>query len=95
MPDPGDKVALERWRMILGRFADAGLGAPGDSQLQRMDRALDYLYMVGEVAIAMGRSVHATESLLSRARASLRHAYEATSDVPSGDAAPTSPEDAR
>jgi Mg-chelatase subunit ChlD len=36
---------LRRWRMVLGRYADAGLGGPalGGADL-RMDRALDYLY---------------------------------------------------
>jgi Mg-chelatase subunit ChlD len=38
--------ALERWRLILGRFAERSLpGALGtDGRLQRMDRVLDYLY---------------------------------------------------
>lgn len=41
----GEQGQLRRWRMVLGRYADAGLGGPalagGDL---RIDRALDYLY---------------------------------------------------
>ncbi len=89
-------VTADPWNAVL----DASVAETALGRLKAEHRAvLTLRYVddlpVGEVAIAMGRSVHATESLLSRARASLRHAYEATSDVPSGDAAPTSPEDAR
>ena len=33
----------ERWRLILGRYADRSLGAPG-GRAAEIDRALDYLY---------------------------------------------------
>jgi uncharacterized protein with von Willebrand factor type A (vWA) domain len=36
---------LRRWRLVLGKYADKGLGGPNLSQSdQRADRALDYLY---------------------------------------------------
>ncbi len=44
---PDDREALARWRLVLGRFAEARLGDPsagGRSDYGRMDRALDYLY---------------------------------------------------
>src|SRR5262245_106153 len=46
-PPPSDAAAaLARWRLILGRFAEPSLGAPGSagSKQCRMDRVLDYLY---------------------------------------------------
>jgi Mg-chelatase subunit ChlD len=40
-----DTVALARWRLILGRFADRSLqGCLKDGRQARMDRALEYLY---------------------------------------------------
>jgi Mg-chelatase subunit ChlD len=56
MPDPptptaSTDLAVARWRLVLGRFADQGLGAggggPGQAlagQYGRMERVLDYLY---------------------------------------------------
>ncbi len=46
MPDAADALALARWRLVLGRFADPSLGSCMRSQdgYTRMDRALDYLY---------------------------------------------------
>ena len=47
MADPkDDNLALARWRLVLGRFADQGLGAAGQGpgQYGRMERVLDYLY---------------------------------------------------
>jgi Mg-chelatase subunit ChlD len=45
MPESRNK-ALARWRLLLGRFADKGLGASldGDARYQQMDRVLEYLY---------------------------------------------------
>jgi Mg-chelatase subunit ChlD len=43
---PNPDADLERWRLVLGRFAEPCLGAcgaPGSKQ-SRMDRVLDYLY---------------------------------------------------
>lgn len=43
--DPAQTLALERWRLVLGRFAEPALGAlGGDERCQHMDRVLDYLY---------------------------------------------------
>jgi Mg-chelatase subunit ChlD len=44
--DARDEQALARWRLLLGRFADEGLGSPlrGHGDYQRRDRVLDYLY---------------------------------------------------
>ena len=46
MPDAADNHALARWRLVLGRFADRGLGGclEGEAAYQRMDRVLDHLY---------------------------------------------------
>src|SRR5512146_3020209 len=45
MADEKDNLALSRWRLVLGRFAEQGIGAPGlTGQAGRMDRVLDYLY---------------------------------------------------
>ena len=58
MSDNLDRLALARWRLVLGRFADRGLGLPagagpgtaagagpgGADRYDRMDRALDFLY---------------------------------------------------
>jgi Mg-chelatase subunit ChlD len=41
---PPDATILERWRLILGRFAQEQLPAPPDATRQRMEAALDYLY---------------------------------------------------
>ncbi|UXH79584.1 VWA domain-containing protein [Roseateles amylovorans] len=35
---------IQRWRLVLGRYAQSRLGDAGDQAQQRMDRALDYLY---------------------------------------------------
>ena len=46
-PAPEDALALQRWRLVLGRFAEGQLGAPGgagNSQYDRMDQVLQYLY---------------------------------------------------
>src|SRR5262245_36554734 len=45
-PSSDAAAALARWRLILGRFAEPSLGAPGGagSKQCRMDRVLDYLY---------------------------------------------------
>ena len=41
-----NEVDLQRWRLILGRFAEQRLGECGsrESRVARMDRVLDYLY---------------------------------------------------
>ncbi len=57
MADDQDRLALLRWRMVLGKFSERQLGAPGGSDAattgagaggsarhDRMDRALDFLY---------------------------------------------------
>lgn len=46
MPDDRGKLALARWRLVLGRFAENGMSGAlgGDSAYRRMDRALNYLY---------------------------------------------------
>ncbi|MCY2964166.1 MAG: VWA domain-containing protein [Planctomycetota bacterium] len=40
------ELEIARWRLVLGRFAEPGLGAvgPDNSPQRRMDRCLDYLY---------------------------------------------------
>lgn len=43
MPDATDARALQRWRLVLGRFAGSSLGSCTGGY-SRMDRALDYLY---------------------------------------------------
>jgi Mg-chelatase subunit ChlD len=48
MSDTDNQLALSRWRLVLGRFADEGLpgslgGARGNAY-GRMDRVLEYLY---------------------------------------------------
>lgn len=43
MPDAADSKALERWRLVLGRFSEQSLGSCTGGY-SRMDRALDYLY---------------------------------------------------
>ncbi len=42
MPDAD--LALARWRLVLGRFAEPGIGCDLDSGYGRMDRVLDHLY---------------------------------------------------
>ena len=57
MADDPDRLALLRWRLVLGKFSERHLGAPGGSDApmssagpggspsyDRMDRALDFLY---------------------------------------------------
>jgi Mg-chelatase subunit ChlD len=50
MADGGDRLALGRWRLVLGKVAEPrlpGLGGGGQmgmDRLARMDRMLDYLY---------------------------------------------------
>lgn len=49
MPDPQpppNDLAVARWRLVLGRFADQGLGpgGKGPAHYGRMERVLDYLY---------------------------------------------------
>src|SRR4051794_33919201 len=52
VPDDADEMALTRWRLVLGKFSERGLGACGglggkegrEGRYGRMDRALDYLY---------------------------------------------------
>ena len=39
-----ESVILERWRLVLGRFAKKQIPCGGGSQQQRMEAALDYLY---------------------------------------------------
>jgi Mg-chelatase subunit ChlD len=41
---PPDPISLDRWRLVLGRFATSRLPSRGDAQQQRMEAALDYLY---------------------------------------------------
>jgi len=44
--NPVSEADLQRWRLVLGRFAEPRLGACGSrgSKQTRMDRVLDYLY---------------------------------------------------
>ena len=71
--DPWDaRLAAARARAVL-----AGLGA--SNRLALTLRYLDGL-SVPEVAGHLGRSVHATETLLVRARAAFRRAYEEGGD---------------
>lgn len=46
MPEANAQLAMARWRLILGRFAedDLGAGLRGRGDYTRMDRVLDYLY---------------------------------------------------
>jgi Mg-chelatase subunit ChlD len=48
LADPQDELAVARWRLMLGRFAEPSLGdGAGDgakSKYGQMDRVLDYLY---------------------------------------------------
>jgi Mg-chelatase subunit ChlD len=40
-----DREALRRWRLVLGRYSEAGLRQPRLTEIElRCDRALDYLY---------------------------------------------------
>ena len=45
-PITAGETDLQRWRLVLGRFAEPRLGACGGrgSKQARMDRVLDYLY---------------------------------------------------
>jgi Mg-chelatase subunit ChlD len=41
----GERAALRRWRLVLGRYSEAGLRQPQLTEVElRADRALDYLY---------------------------------------------------
>lgn len=44
--DPRDDLAVARWRLMLGQFAEPSLGEKGrgPDAYRRMDKALDYLY---------------------------------------------------
>ena len=54
MADVDDRLALARWRLVLGRFSEGrlgepgagvpGAGAPGGDRYRRIDRALEFLY---------------------------------------------------
>lgn len=44
MPDPNDRLAAQRWRLVLGRFAEDGLPETLQGNQQRTDRVLDFLY---------------------------------------------------
>lgn len=44
MADAADRLAGERWRLVLGRFADDALPQAMSGQGQRIDRVLDFLY---------------------------------------------------
>src|SRR5688572_12386343 len=46
MPPEQNNLTLARWRLVLGRFSDQGLGpgAQGPAQYGRMEQVLDYLY---------------------------------------------------
>lgn len=46
MTDPAktNERDLQRWRLVLGRFAEPELGGCGGGREARMDRVLDYLY---------------------------------------------------
>lgn len=73
----GGDLSADHARVDLARVA---LGAvPAAQRLVLTLRYLDGL-SVPEVASAIGRTVHATESLLSRGRNSFRRAYEEASD---------------
>jgi len=39
-----DPAILQRWRLVLGRFAKERIPQPLDATQQRMEAALDYLY---------------------------------------------------
>lgn len=73
----GDPVVEDPWDVTLdgirARTVLAGLGAHHRAALTL--RYLDGL-PVGEVASLLGRTVHATEALLVRARNAFRRAYE-------------------
>ncbi len=43
-PTPQDKLAMQRWRLVLGRFAEKKLGGAERAEYARMDRVLEYLY---------------------------------------------------
>jgi hypothetical protein len=44
MPDPMDRQAAERWRLILGQFAEDRMGQTLGAHGTRVDRVLDFLY---------------------------------------------------
>jgi RNA polymerase sigma-70 factor (ECF subfamily) len=72
--DPWDtQLDLLRARSVLDRLTTA----------HRAALTLRYLdgCSVPEVADLLGRTVHATEALLTRARRAFRHAYEGSSDA--------------
>jgi RNA polymerase sigma-70 factor (ECF subfamily) len=70
--DEGAELSRERARVALGAIPPA----------QRLVLTLRYLdgMSVPGVASAIGRSVHATESLLARGRSSFRRVYEEADD---------------
>lgn len=74
---PGEDPWDERLDVAAAHAALASLRAPHRAALTL--RYLDDL-SVPEVAAAMGRSVHATEGLLVRARSAFRRAYAAGED---------------
>jgi Mg-chelatase subunit ChlD len=64
--------ALARWRLLLGRFADRGLGGalggPGRDGYRRMDRVLEYLYgreYAGRGVRGEGRGADLSASVLT------------------------------
>jgi hypothetical protein len=42
--EPSQSSGIERWRLVLGRFAEGRLGGGAQGEQARMEAALDYLY---------------------------------------------------
>jgi Mg-chelatase subunit ChlD len=72
MPAERKEQTLARWRLLLGRFADRGLGGalggPGRDGYRRMDRVLEYLYgreYAGRGVRSEGRGADLSASVLT------------------------------
>jgi RNA polymerase sigma-70 factor (ECF subfamily) len=79
--EPGNETVDDPWDEVLDASAAyAALGRlPGQQRAALTLRYLDDL-PVAEVAAHLGRSVHATETLLVRARTALRRVYQGERD---------------
>ena len=45
---------LDRWRLVLGRFAEQSLGSPASAEAARRARLLDHLYGRGPAGRGVG-----------------------------------------
>jgi RNA polymerase sigma-70 factor (ECF subfamily) len=79
--DPGNETVDDPWDEVLDSSAAYAALArlPGQQRAALTLRYLDDLPVAG-VAAHLGRSVHATETLLVRARTALRRVYQEERD---------------